>query len=556
LDKMDKMDKTDKTIEIHFQGKRYFPQIAPEKTTQDLADLLGLDLHLARDTIKLIQKGKIVPPTTPIDQLQPPLLLTGTAPESLQEVQEKKPDSLVAPFNRPRTRSPWQPKGQESRKQPITISGPGFGRLEVLRELPRWEEAEALLERLAGDRGVGHVMERHGFRVGVLREMFPEGQVGVDPVCVLGLNRNQGQEIFLRLRTDDLRGFRNYERIKETLFHELAHNVHADHDDRFYALMRLLQKEARQGDWTLSPARSLAGDGGAVFAPPRPPTVLPEDDSQDGSSGLINRLGGDRSIPVLGDRERLAQVVERRIQLENQGQKEKKEREEKIEDDKAGEHEQKEQKIQKKEQEEIIEDDKAGEQERIAEAERISEIDLCDDKHHHHHQEPESPHRGYNDDPMEAEAEKTMEKNSPPPSLPSASPSLPPPDLIQIAGNLRKLLELPEETDERTERILQGIQDLLKSTSEQEARVAMETLVIYLSNALREPRNEKYRSIRAGNRKFEERVGRHGGAVEILKVCGFFLQGGTWLLCRDDPGLLWLGLSLLQSALSLFSPAA
>jgi hypothetical protein len=42
---------------------------------------------------------------------------------------------------------------------------------------------------------------------------------------VLGYNVNRGQEISLRLRTDDLRGFRKYLRIRETLVHELAHMV-------------------------------------------------------------------------------------------------------------------------------------------------------------------------------------------------------------------------------------------------------------------------------------------------------------------------------------------
>ena len=61
--------------------------------------------------------------------------------------------------------------------------------------------------------------------VGKLSEMPPEGKVGVSPVCILGVNINAGQEISLRLRTDDLRGFRRYGRIRETLIHELAHMV-------------------------------------------------------------------------------------------------------------------------------------------------------------------------------------------------------------------------------------------------------------------------------------------------------------------------------------------
>ena len=40
-----------------------------------------------------------------------------------------------------------------------------------------------------------------------------------------GVNINAGQEISLRLRTDDLRGFRRYDSIRQTLCHELAHMV-------------------------------------------------------------------------------------------------------------------------------------------------------------------------------------------------------------------------------------------------------------------------------------------------------------------------------------------
>ena len=62
--------------------------------------------------------------------------------------------------------------------------------------------------------------------MGLLSEMPPEGKVGVSAMCILGYNVNAGQEISLRLRTDDLKGFRRYDRIRETLCHELAHMVH------------------------------------------------------------------------------------------------------------------------------------------------------------------------------------------------------------------------------------------------------------------------------------------------------------------------------------------
>lgn len=53
-------------------------------------------------------------------------------------------------------------------------------------------------------------MTKHRWSVGLLSEMPPEGKVGVSPVCILGVNINVGQEISLRLRTDDLQGFRRH----------------------------------------------------------------------------------------------------------------------------------------------------------------------------------------------------------------------------------------------------------------------------------------------------------------------------------------------------------
>ena len=95
--------------------------------------------------------------------------------------------------------------------------------------------------------------------VGKLSEMPPEGKVGVSPVCILGVNINGGQEISLRLRTDDLRGFRRYDRTRETLIHELAHMVFSEHDNNFKELNSQLLHEAAAHDWTKA-ARALAGD--------------------------------------------------------------------------------------------------------------------------------------------------------------------------------------------------------------------------------------------------------------------------------------------------------
>jgi len=86
----------------------------------------------------------------------------------------------------------------------------------------------------------------------VLAELYPEGNVGVSDVCVMGLNQNKGQKILLRLRTDDLQGFRKILSIRKVLYHELAHNVYSEHDDNFFQLMRQIENECQSRGYALS----------------------------------------------------------------------------------------------------------------------------------------------------------------------------------------------------------------------------------------------------------------------------------------------------------------
>ena len=130
--------------------------------------------------------------------------------------------------------------------------------------------------------------------VGKLSEMPPEGKVGVSPVCILGVNINSGQEISLRLRTDDLRGFRRYERIRETLVHELAHMVFSEHDNSFKELNSQLLREAAAQDWTRS-ARVLAGEAASFHADWKSSPANADSASMPAS----RRLGG--ALPVTAD---------------------------------------------------------------------------------------------------------------------------------------------------------------------------------------------------------------------------------------------------------------
>ncbi|CAH2079511.1 unnamed protein product [Thlaspi arvense] len=124
---------------------------------------------------------------------------------------------------------------------------------------PPASDALKRMHTLAADPGIIAVMNKHRWRVGIMTELAPVGYVGVSPKCLLGFNKNQGEEISLRLRTDDLKGFRKYQSIKKTLLHELAHMVYTEHDEHFYALDRQLNKEAESLDWTKSRGHTLNG---------------------------------------------------------------------------------------------------------------------------------------------------------------------------------------------------------------------------------------------------------------------------------------------------------
>ncbi|KAH7533405.1 hypothetical protein FEM48_Zijuj04G0127300 [Ziziphus jujuba var. spinosa] len=124
---------------------------------------------------------------------------------------------------------------------------------------PPASEALKRMHMLASDPGIIAIMNKHRWRVGIMTEMAPVGYVGVSPKCLLGFNKNHGEEISLRLRTDDLKGFRKYESIKKTLLHELAHMVHSEHDANFYALDKQLNQEAVSLDWTRSRSHTVNG---------------------------------------------------------------------------------------------------------------------------------------------------------------------------------------------------------------------------------------------------------------------------------------------------------
>ncbi|KAK3989559.1 DNA-dependent metalloprotease WSS1 [Cladorrhinum sp. PSN332] len=132
----------------------------------------------------------------------------------------------------------------------------------LLRPLPQYPNPDAamkLLTRLKNDPGVVAMMEKDKLSVGLLTELDPLSNTSSSHQGVtrlLGLNRNKGEVIELRLRTDDYGGFRDYNSIRKTLCHELAHNTHSEHDSAFWALTRRYELEVEAVN---NQGRTIAG---------------------------------------------------------------------------------------------------------------------------------------------------------------------------------------------------------------------------------------------------------------------------------------------------------
>ncbi|KIW99458.1 uncharacterized protein Z518_11197 [Rhinocladiella mackenziei CBS 650.93] len=122
-----------------------------------------------------------------------------------------------------------------------------FRAIEPLPYLPNPEKSRRYLERLANDPGIKASMRKHKFSVGLLTEMNPAEHTTHESKT-LGLNRNRGEVIELRLRTDRYDGYRDYKVIRKTLCHELSHNVWGEHDRNFWNLTREIEQEVERND--------------------------------------------------------------------------------------------------------------------------------------------------------------------------------------------------------------------------------------------------------------------------------------------------------------------
>jgi hypothetical protein len=181
--------------------------------------------------------------------------------------------------------------------------------LKPLPYLPNPSKSLEFLIKLKNDRGIKASMRKHKFTVPLLTEMNPVEHTQSNhegTSRTLGLNRNRGEVIELRLRTDAYDGYRDYKTIRNTLCHELAHNVHGPHDRNFWDLCKQIEKEvnAESGGGRTFGEREEYYDGGHGED---------MDDHGGWSGGEFVVGGGTGGAGGLSRREVLAKAAEERM---------------------------------------------------------------------------------------------------------------------------------------------------------------------------------------------------------------------------------------------------
>lgn len=244
-------------IPIHFHSKIFKVQVPQNITIAQFSLSLGelLSIEPEKQKIMITPKPGILKP--PFSDTQLSTVYTPKTKITLLGSTEKEISDLNASVTRVRVRSQNRlaagrtaPKATKSRdwRKIQEESTYTFQSIRPLPYLPNPDRSQRFLERLANDPGIKAAMRAHKFSIGLLTEMNPAEHTTQES-RTLGLNRNRGEVIELRLRTDRYDGYRDYKVIRKTLCHELAHNVFGDHDRSFWDLTGQIEKEVEKGDW-------------------------------------------------------------------------------------------------------------------------------------------------------------------------------------------------------------------------------------------------------------------------------------------------------------------
>ncbi|KAJ5158156.1 uncharacterized protein N7500_007807 [Penicillium coprophilum] len=258
---------TRKELTVHHHGTAHIIQVPASATLQDLSSEIERVLNIPIENQKLLiapkpglQKAPF-PPTLldAILQSSSPkfkITLLGTPAKAIADLHEqaaneqRRQESRAAALSAARRNKKTPSSSRSSGVHTISSSSNNytFHRLLPLSYLPNPDRSLDFLKRLRDDPGIRAAMIKHKFSVPLLTEMNPAEHTTSES-RTLGLNRNKGEVIELRLRTDAYDGYRDYRTIRKTLCHELAHCVFGPHDRDFWDLTSQIEKEVDRADW-------------------------------------------------------------------------------------------------------------------------------------------------------------------------------------------------------------------------------------------------------------------------------------------------------------------
>ncbi|ORX54952.1 WLM-domain-containing protein [Hesseltinella vesiculosa] len=274
-------------FKVAYKGTTYaLGQWPLSATIDDVKDWLETETSILKQGQKLLWKGKVLTNDATLESIgiipDAKIMLMGSPQQQIDAVhsmdrtlqQRAKVTAAFARHPKKRTAA-----GSSRSLQDVRYT---FHQITVLPEFQGQDKARKLLERLRDDRGIQGIMQHYKWSVGELAELSPFEH------AILGYNRNAGERIALRLRTDDLSGFRHYDTIRKVLLHELTHNVWGDHDENFHKLNRQLNKDVITMDVTFG-GRTLQAVG---------PHFEPEEEEETGLASGSHRLGGQGTIPI------------------------------------------------------------------------------------------------------------------------------------------------------------------------------------------------------------------------------------------------------------------
>ena len=502
-------------LTISYRGKpiSLTPSPEPSTTLGELRSALAKHLNLPSTNLRLLSQGKKLTE----DEMSLSALLPTQATIIILATSASIAATITATDATAARRAEGRYASTPRRTSTIHTSSSsseyGFGNIESLSQFSDRDIAERILRELSEDRGFSKVMQEKQWHVGALREMLPEGRVGEDPVCVLGYNVNHGQEIRLRLRTDDLTGFRSILSIRHVLCHELAHNEFSEHDNRFKELMRWIERRVEQ----------INNEGHMLKEDSRvertrndvsPAVRFEMEDRQkrkfqsgvgrlgEGSSGGRSSGGVPLNSKLLREKNTESEVITKKEDVKT----EKKEVQE----------EEKEDKVKEKlptETSNSIENKKKETEEKLNQlngmgfSRRLGQLALRE---------------------SDGDVSKAVTWI-----------------LSRMNNEEKKSNESENETVKEMRRCMERLEQM---TSSEDMISSLDTLQRYMSNAVRYRNDDRYMKINSNNVGFKTRVGKFTAAVDVLRAVGFVFDDGYWRNVSNDIGRLWIGKEIVEQA--------